>query len=132
MRFVITNKDIISHLQLIANPTQMKNALRNLCFDEKTANLDAAITIINQESRRKIVPLVVQILLPYFQQNSNKYASSAFTWLSDLSSFEILPLMSSILTPFFKLKSSELQILLCKTTLSKIGPIDWLQISDRN
>lgn len=130
--FPYLNKDIISHLQLIANPTQMKNALRNLCFDEKTANLDAAITIINQESRRKIVPLVVQILLPYFQQNSNKYASSAFTWLSDLSSFEILPLMSSILTPFFKLKSSELQILLCKTTLSKIGPIDWLQISDRN
>ena len=125
--------DFVLHLQMIATPTQLKNALRNLCFDDNSSFGSSNVLVISKEIRPKIVPLVVQILLPYLHHYSAKNSSlsqSAYTWLSELSSLEILPFMSDILAPLFSLRSSELQNALYETLLEQRSPEDWSRLCE--
>jgi U3 small nucleolar RNA-associated protein 20 len=119
--------DFVSCLQMIATPTQLKDGLRILCFDENSSFGRPNILIISKEIRPKIVPVVVQILLPQLLHNSFRKSSlsrAAYDWLSELSSLEILPLMSDILSPLFSSKTPELKNILCEILLQQRSPDD--------
>ena len=97
--------DIIDHLQAIATPKKTKQALTNLRFAADVSDQKLGITVIEKQYRLKIVPLVIQVLLPRLHERSSRNISvckASYLWIAGLDSREIYPLMRkffSIVTP---------------------------------
>lgn len=89
-------RDIIVHLQAIATPKTTKQALTSLCFAGHVSEQKLGITVIEKQHRSKIVPLVIQILLPRLRKGSSRNISirkASYSWMAELDSREVLPLM---------------------------------------
>ena len=94
----LTN-DIILHLQAIASPKTTRQALTTLCFAKDVSEQKVGITVIEKRYRSKIVPLVIQVLLPRLHERSSRNISickASYSWMAELNLKEIYPLMRTI------------------------------------
>ena len=78
--------DIIDHLQAIATPKKTKQALTNLRFAADVSDQKFGITVIEKQYRLKIVPLVIQVLLPRCKRSSRNISvcKASYLWIAGL------------------------------------------------